>query len=284
MPEQTTSGEDQAPSPSRASSGIGAVLGEVLSNRGFLACAALLATFAIAFQGLAGYMGFEFNKLPIYLQNPLDQLDTQKLGPYELLGAHQIKPEILDSLGTDMYIQWYLKDTRHQGPPRPQDVVQLFVTYYTDQPDQVPHVPEECYVGGGGYQVLRSRLIDIPIRYRGERISVPFQVIEFQSPSYFGGHPRVVMYTFHTNGQFCATRMCVRQSLADATVPYAYFSKIEVTLGNNEALPERDQAVEAGTRFLQVVLPVLLEEHWPDWEAAIDAYERTQAEAEAAAE
>ncbi len=51
---------------------------------------------------------------------------------------------------------------------------------------------------------------------------------------------------------------------------YAYFSKVEVTFPVPAGMPQAavDKAVEEGKRFLQVMLPVLVRDHWPDWQAA----------------
>lgn len=249
----------------------GGVVGEVLAHRPFVVCAALLLCFAITFQLLGSLLKWQHRKLALPLQKSLAVLDKQKLEPYQLLQAAQIKAEMLDELGTDQYIQWYMRDASQQGPERPEDYILLFVTYYTGKPDQVPHVPEECYVGGAGFEVKDASFLDVPVPALGPGAVVPVQVLELATPARHGGHSRIVMYTFHTNGQFCAHRRCVQEVLADPAHKHAYFSKLELTFGTPDRLPSKEEAIASGQRFLQTVLPVLLSDHWPNWDQVVTA-------------
>jgi hypothetical protein len=217
------------------------------------------------------------------------QLDVY--APYRVMVATEIKPEILDQLGTDQYIQWVVLDQTHvggasqpedrSGAPRPENIMQLFVTYYTGTREQVPHVPEECYMGGGGYHVKMGdgeMIMDVPVPALGPGQTVPVKVLEFEGPALAaGGGAKIVMYLFHTNGQFCADRMCVRNVLADPFVRHAYFSKLELTFGTRDDLPTREKAIEAGKRFLAIVIPILLKDHWPDWDQVLRAEREARA-------
>ena len=76
-------------------------------------------------------------------------LDEKLLEPYKVLEKSKIdNKDVLESLGTEDYLQWILEDTTVDvlSPVRNCSV---FITYYTGNPDQVPHVPEACYTGGG---------------------------------------------------------------------------------------------------------------------------------------
>jgi hypothetical protein len=194
---------------------------------------------------------------------------------YRLINASDIKPEVLDGLGTDQYIQWTLLDLSRAGAPQPEDFVQLFVTYYTGAPDQVPHVPEECYMGGG-FEKTGDSFLDVPVPALGPDATVRFRVLEFKGPQFTTQGTKLVMYVFHTNGRFCADRNCVRSALADPFARHAYFSKLEVSFGTSEALPTREKALEAGKRFLAVVIPVLLKDHWPDWDQVLRSEQQSR--------
>lgn len=209
------------------------------------------------------------------------QLDVR--APYRLLGALEIKPEILDALGTKQYIQWTLLDeSRPGGEYRPEDYIQLFVTYYTGSADQVPHVPEECYMGGGGYHVKEEALVDVPVPALGPNQSVQVKMLEFEGGPAMATGSKIVLYVFNTNGRFCADRNCVRLTLGDPYVRHAYFSKLEVTFGLQDELPAREAAIEAGKRFLSVVIPILVNDHWPDWNQVLrdEQQAREQSKAE----
>jgi hypothetical protein len=187
------------------------------------------------------------------------------LAPYELLRASEIKGEVLDSLGTDKYIQWALEDHSNPDPTDPARYIQLFITYYTGTRDQVPHVPEVCYVGGG-YQIEDEWFVDVPVPELGPDEQVTAKVLQFRRPRFVKQGKKIVMYLFHTNGQFCPDRMCTRLALSDPSHRHAYFSKVEMTFGTPQVLPTREQAIAAGKRFFRVILPVMVRDHWPDWE------------------
>ncbi len=240
-----------------------AILGQAVQNRGFLACTILLAVFAAGFQILT--RGYTFKPEAVPLKKPLNQLSQQRLGQYKLIKPMEIQPDILNTLGTDQYVQWIMQDL-DQPDGRPGRPISLFVTYYTGLPDQVPHVPEACYVGGG-HEVVAQTTDEITVPSPGEQIVVPLQIVEFRKESFVGRGSRIVVYTFHANGKFRQDRTAVRLAIGSLTDRFAYFSKIEVGM---ELEPERfpkDKAVEAIKRFLRVAIPVLLEDHWPDWDA-----------------
>lgn len=236
-------------------------------NRGFTSCLILLACVAVSFQLIGRLTGWGIGKpkLPVPLRKPLKQLDRAKLRPYTLVpgGAVDIKPEILDSLGTREYISWTLQDESLIDKNVPEAIVNFFVTYYTDDPGQVPHVPEECY-SGGGHVLAGDDPITIDIPELGQKVD--FKLLTFEKSSIIERDSRIVLYAFHVNGRFARDRATVRKTLIDPLGDkHAYFSKVEISFGG-KAQPSREKAIEAGTRFLQKALPVLVNDHWPDWE------------------
>ena len=72
-----------------------------------------------------------------------------------------------------------------------------------------------------------------------------------------------VLYTFHCNGRFVATRTGVRILINDLWNTYAYFSKIEVSFPK----ATRTLSIEGAKKFFDRVLPLLLRDHWPDFTA-----------------
>jgi hypothetical protein len=121
----------------------------------FLICAAVLAI-------SGGGMSIAKKKFEMYLKKYLDE---NRLAPYEVVLKKKIEnEEVLKSLGTKDYIQWILRD-RDEPPNSPVHQYLLFITYY-QLPDRVPHVPEECYTGGG-YQrsrQFREHILSFPIK------------------------------------------------------------------------------------------------------------------------
>lgn len=225
----------------------------------------MMVGFAATFQYYVVRHQVQFTKLPVDLKKPLERLDHARLEPYKVRHAGTIPADVLNRLGTRHYIQWVLENSSSSTQRRPEDILHLFVTYYTGQPDRVPHVPEECYLGGG-YSVVDSTLIDVPIPALGPQATIPIRILQFERSSLLDREQRIVMYTFRANGEFCSGRRAVQTTLARPGSDHAYFSKLELTFGTDEAPAEREAAIEAGKRFLQVVVPVLVEDHWPDWD------------------
>ncbi|GMU23685.1 MAG: hypothetical protein AMXMBFR13_37630 [Phycisphaerae bacterium] len=247
-------------------------LRETLANRWFIVCAVVLLVFAVGFEVLTRDLTLVKTAAP--LRAPLDQLNQQKLQPYEMFGPPKIiQADVLDALGTKDYIQWTLVDKTAGEEVRLSDIVYLFVTYYTGKPDQVPHVPEVCFYGSG-FQEAGNRLITLEVPELAEKDrEVPFQVLQFAKSSSLGGEEsRIVIYTFRTNDEWRADRDGVRRVVGNPLASHAYFSKLEVGLTlppgeNDPAAVER--AIETAKRFLKIVIPVLVRDHWPDWQATI---------------
>jgi hypothetical protein len=124
-------------------------------------------------------LGIIFEKEPLPLKKSLELLDERDLAPYKIvLPKLKIKnKEILEALGTEDYIQWILEDT-DRAANSPIKEFLLFITYYK-LPDRVPHVPEECWTGGG-YQKLRSEAVIFEISNNADfKAKIPAKYIVF---------------------------------------------------------------------------------------------------------
>ncbi len=240
---------------------------DVFGNRGFLLCVVLLILFAGIYHYWLQANGQVLVKEAIDLRQDMAKLDKTKLAPYSFLQATTIQQDVLNALGTDQYIQWALHDPRPDKARHPESIIQLFVTYYTGTPDRVPHVPDKCYVASG-FDLQHSEIVQIPLPALGEDKVIEAKLIRFEHDSFLGREHRYVMYTFNVNGVFRCTRQGVQARVTEPGSTYAYFSKVELSFGGADAATTREGAIEAGTEFMQVLLPVLVKEHWPDWEAA----------------
>ncbi|MEN6385954.1 MAG: hypothetical protein ABFD79_12260 [Phycisphaerales bacterium] len=240
----------------------------------FILCVTLLLLTSGFIFGYGKIKGNTLIKKALPLKLPFDQMDENLLAPYKVVNKSKIdNQDVLESLGTEDYLQWILDDPTvdEMSPVRNCSV---FVTYYTGNPDQVPHVPEACYTGGGN-QIESSETVvlnvgdtnvpQIPKTLDATALTFTRKSSEiWQSASEF-----TVMYFFKVNGHYKANRNGVRIALGDLTSEYSYFSKIELKFFNARGLnPDRKQSVEAGERLLKVLLPVLENNHWPDWEKA----------------
>ncbi|MBN1844859.1 MAG: hypothetical protein JW810_04190 [Sedimentisphaerales bacterium] len=236
----------------------------------FVICTLILAVGAGTLRVGAQKLQWHFRKLPLPLQRPLDALDVRQIVPYRVVGREKIdNPEIAASLGTDEYIWWHLED-----PEVPEDhparFATLFVSYYTGNPDKVPHVPDWCYVGSGGIVEHKQQYsIQVPQdNPDGRLISIPIRMLTIKLPgTMLAKSNRIVSYFFSVNGDYACTRTEVRIKQNNWRHRYAYFSKVEVTFerGHEMSAAETLRALE---KLCRRVIPVLKTQHWPDWAKA----------------
>jgi hypothetical protein len=117
----------------------------------FLVCVGVLAVSAGTMSMAIKLSGAYLKKEPLPPKNPLSRMDTSKLAPYKVVNKQEINnQDILESLGTEDYIQWTLEDKSVPADSAAR-FCSLFITYY-ELPDKVPHVPEACYTGSGFQQ------------------------------------------------------------------------------------------------------------------------------------
>jgi hypothetical protein len=237
----------------------------------FLICA---ATLAIAGSGMSiaiKSFGVYLKKEPLPLKKSLDLLDENGLAPYRVLSKYPIEnEEVIKALGTQDYIQWVLEDTEAAGDSSGRKCG-LFITYY-DLPDRVPHVPEECYAGGG-YQRLASDSVTLEVNTAGFKEKIQGRCLVFAgtgSNYWHSGTKFSVFYLINVNGVYAGSREDARIALnKNIFGKYSYFCKVEwwfLGQSNERTCPAEEQAVTASEKLLGVILSALEREHWPDWE------------------
>jgi hypothetical protein len=230
----------------------------------FLICAAVLALAGVGMSLAAQRLGLYLKKEPLPLKKPLEALDEAKLAPYKVAAKIPIEDQdIRASLGTEDYIQWLLEDPR-EPTESPVRKLLLFVTYYR-RPDRVPHVPEECYTGGG-YERLATNAVAFQIAAR----EIPGRYLLFAKTTadLSLALPQFpVLYLFRVNGEYAGNRDDARMALnKNVFGKHSYFCKIELVFNQSSAAPTRAAATAASEKLLGVLLPLLEQEHWPDLE------------------
>lgn len=247
----------------------------------FLICVAILALAGGLKDKVFGYFDLILSKEAIPLQKAFGLIDKEKLHGYKVLNESKIEnKDILESLGTEEYIQWMIEDT-DAHPYSPTKYCQLFITYYTGDPDQVPHVPEECYVGAGSTKLGSDKRIlklpkvkpitqkdDLETEYRD--FDVRHLTFSLQSRSIWENDSVFsVLYFFNVNGEYASgrseTRLALQKNLFSK---YSYFSKVEWRFYSNGEQASTEEVISASEKLLTVLLPILEKEHWPDWEKA----------------
>ncbi|MBN2129710.1 MAG: hypothetical protein JW741_09445 [Sedimentisphaerales bacterium] len=239
----------------------------VYAQPAFVICVAVLALAGVGMSVAKRQLGVYLKKEPLPLQKALDELDEARLAPYVVTDRREISnAEILKALGTTDYIQWVVTDPCAPANSPVRSVL-LFVTYY-ELPDRVPHVPEECYTGGG-YQRLATDAVTFAVGPAGRTRTIGGRFLLFGAA---GGsiwdvaNRFPVLYLFCVNGTYAASRDEARIALnRNIFGKYSYFSKIELVFNQGFAAPTREEAVAACERLLAAILPVLEQEHWPQW-------------------
>ena len=236
----------------------------------FILCVVVLAVAALGQGALRRWAKVVTRKDPIPLRKPLSLMNKDRLGDYRFSTASKMTAAVEDSLGTDAYLDWKLIDTSVPDRRDPRRHVRLFVTYYTGGPNLTPHTPDVCYVGGGYQpkQLHETRVIDVAAMGRSHS-RLPVRVCTFTKTAIFNRDEPTVVYTFHANGEFTASRTGVRNLARTLTDKHAYFSKVEVSFGSKQCRPRnlgREESVEAAAKLFDTVLPLLITEHWPMWD------------------
>lgn len=245
--------------------------GRLLRQPAFLICVVIVGVCAAGLKVGADRMKWKFRKESVDLRKPLDQLDVSLLGSYELINKQEIPDEIEEELGTKEYIQWTLRDTSVKKG-QPGATVNLFITYYTGSPDQVPHTPDWCYVGGGGQieskrnTTIRVPALDGQADHDSDGDVLPLRILDVAMPSHTGVRSVQVAYFFSVNGDYKCTRNEVRVRQSRLTDRYAYFAKVEVSISGADELGD-ERMLAATQKLLEKLAPLLAAEYWPDWQA-----------------
>jgi len=232
----------------------------------FLLCTAILAVAAIGIS-LTPYFEIWLEKEPIGLKKPLTELSNENFGPFTVVKQIQIESQdVIDSLGTDDYVQIVLADGEAE-PGSPCASFMLFITYY-GKADSVPHVPEECYTGGGF-----RKDISVPVSFhlsadeRPER-KIPGRYVTFKRANSTMSTSEIsfpVLYLFSVNCEYANTRTQARYMLGkNIRGKHSYFSKVEMVFNQTQNPPEQQDAVKTCEKLLKVLLPVLEKSYWPD--------------------
>ena len=245
----------------------------------FLICVIVLAVSGGGMSIAIKTLGVQLQKQPLPLKKPLELLDEKALTSYNVLAKTKIEnKDIVKALGTEEYIQWVLEDTSvpDDSPVRR---CGLFITYY-DLPDKVPHVPEECYAGGGHQRLATDAMTclitnqtdasEIDKESVEEEIPIRRLVFARTSPDLFEREARFsVFYLIKVNGIYANNRDDARAALyKNLLKKHSYFSKVEwwfLSKSGFRTCPTKEESLAASQKLLATILPILEKEHWPVW-------------------
>jgi hypothetical protein len=219
-------------------------------------------------KGLVKTMQLHLQKSPVPLVKPFQKFDVWKMWPYKMVVTRTLPEEMVEELGTKDYLQMVFEDTTIADAQTPGKYINFFVTYYS-KVDQVPHVPDVCYVGGGN-DLLSATNTTIKVPGAGLKDDeLPVRELLFQNPKTIVPVTQPVVYFFSVDGHFDNGREGVRLSLADPRVKYAYFSKVELSF-EGDKLPNKEESLKIAAKFLTKALPILIKDHWQDWDKFLE--------------
>ncbi len=233
----------------------------------FVACVVVLLVCGAGMSMIVEGFGMYLQKEPLPLKKAFTDVNEARLLPYRVVSSYEIEDgDTLKSLGTRDYIQWTLENT--EDPKNdPMKRVFVFITYYA-LPDKVPHVPEECYIGGG-YELLATDQCPLTLLRQGQArpLAVHYLLFGKKGTQAWSSIARVpVIYVFNVNGEYAADRDEARVLLnKNLFGKSSYFSKVELVFNQGPESLSKRQVLLAAERCLAVLLPVLESDHWPAW-------------------
>lgn len=211
---------------------------------------------------------YDFNiiKKPLPIRKPLVDMSPASLGPYDLVASRRLSVDVTGELGTEEYLEWVLRDRRIANES--DSMVSLFLTYYTNVQDQVPHVPEECYLQGGQVSAGDASL-EFHIDSLNEDIAV--RRLAFFAPKQVESK-EYVYYTISVNGTFHSGRQTARWKMGDSADTHLYYSKVEIKFSDRteSEIPELDRRA---SDLMNSTIRVLFEDHWPPRGTEVGGYE-----------
>jgi len=236
----------------------------------FIVCVILLAAAAAGLPLVERVFGLYLRKDPIALKKSLDSHDQGLQPAYKIVRKEQIEIEdVVKTLGTDIYIQWILEDVNVpiESPVR---LCMLFITYY-DMPDNVPHIPEVCYIGGGNV-IKASDEMSIPIKKGDFNKTIPIKYLTFEnsSGSFSINFSFPLCYLIYSNEMYANSRDMARVALnRNIFKKYSYFSKVEWKFFGSSQFssafyPDKKAVIQASEKLLSVILPILEKDYWPN--------------------
>jgi hypothetical protein len=227
-----------------------------LRGPAFLCCSLALLGTGIALRPAMNRLADHYRKESVPLRRPLQRFDVTKLPSFELVPDAAGPKAGVDALGTD---QFCFLTLREKGCRDSADRAILFVSYYSDPEDRVPHTPEVCYrQTDTTVATLTTVTIETPA-LAPEYPRVEARFLDLVQPSASGA----LIYLFYANGRFCYDREQVRWIVNKPGDRYIYFSKIEVAVARDGTL-DAEAATDRCKKLLREALPVLIADHYPD--------------------
>jgi hypothetical protein len=225
----------------------------------FVVTAAVLLVTALGMQPVLAALIDRFVKEPIAIRASFDNFDVDALPSFRTARKGHGMRMAEDDPGTEDWFHYVVERDREKGKSGDEVVFgTIFVTYYSDPRDRVPHTPEVCYAQGGAtINAIRTITVDTPGLAEVESVRVKLVDLEGSNDIRVA-----VAYLFCCNGEFYSDRQQVRFAMGWPGDRHVYFSKIEAIVPARKGI-DFDEATEHATRLLAETLPELMNNYLP---------------------
>ncbi|MCP3905219.1 MAG: exosortase-associated EpsI family protein, partial [Planctomycetes bacterium] len=214
--------------------------------------------------GIAALIAYT-SKLPIDLRKSLHDFEPSRLTAYRSRPSDPNFTRLFSDqdLGTAEWLGLWVEERRPSVEPNGE--LMLFVTYYSDPRDSIPHTPEVCYrQGGATVHAIEKVSVETP-GLGPDTPRIDARLLRINQ----GESRMAVLYVICCNGKYFHGRERARLQIGLPGDRYTYFSKIEVAVNCPEGVIDFDVAVERAKKLLAEALPVLVDEHFPTREQVV---------------
>lgn len=224
----------------------------------FLISAIILVLTATGLRPAMRALADHYQKLPIAIRLPLKDLDISRMPSFRRGWEISRLSASVKDMGTSEYT---IVRFANRNPDDGLIGADLFITYYNDPQDKVPHTPDVCARQGGAV-VRKMSTVTIETPELGpEHPQIEARLLVLRKPKY----NIITIYFFCVEAQFRYTRDTVRWIITKPGNRYVYFSKIEASayypIGADAV---QDRAIEMCKTLLREAMPILLTDHFPD--------------------
>lgn len=233
---------------------------------------AVIAVLFMAASGTGMHLGREYGwftlvKKPLPILRPLSDLDAGRLAPWRVVRANVLSADMIQEMGTAEYLDCEVENP--QSGFGAGKSVQILVTYYTGVTDQVPHVPEECYVQGA-FSLEKNESMNLELKGLGRTIEA--RRLLFAPPGSMlergVNAKKTVYYFFCVNGEYMASRNEVRSKMLNPREKHLYYSKVELAIVDRGGMTPAAMD-QAASELLDALTSELAARHWPPAEWAV---------------
>jgi len=205
-----------------------------LGDRVFLASLVLVLVTGAGVPALVAGLAERFGKQAIDPRLTLHAFDTGALPSFRHVPSVRVIGSGPEWVGTEEMFSLAFEPREWDAAQGDRPTLVLFVTYYSDPDDTIPHTPEVCYrQAGGEVRRMITTSVDIPGR---EDTPVRAYALDIG----VGDQDYSVVYFFYHNGRIVHDRERLRFIMSMPGDRYTYFSKVETATIRSPAMSFED--------------------------------------------